>query len=129
MIDFKGHTLDKVVYNDEEKTLSLTLDGDKIFLIKVDADCCSSGDFLRVDEPYSLPSKIVSVEDTSAQFDTNGGTYAVYQETLTLENGDKLRILYDNDSNGYYGSSLEAYYGNEKVWEFPEEVKLSEQEK
>lgn len=121
MNELIGHTLNKVVYNDEEKTLSLTIDNDKIFLIKVYADCCSSGDFLKVDEPYSLPSKIVSIEEKTAEFDSNGGSYQVYQEVVILENGEKLYILYDNDSNGYYGSSLQAYYNGEQVYEFPKE--------
>lgn len=125
MIDFIGHTLNKVVYNSEEQTLSLTLDNDKVFLIKVEGDCCSTGKFLGVKTPYEsdLPSKIVSTEETSASF--QDGEYQVYEQVLVLENGEKLTINYDNESNGYYGSSLDAYYGNERVWEFPTETEAA----
>lgn len=119
MIDFIGHILNAAVYNSEEQTLSLTLDNDKIFLIKVEGDCCSTGKFLDVKEPYDLPSKIVRTEETSATF--RDGEYQVYEEVLILENGQKLTINYDNESNGYYGSSLDVYYNNEKMWDFPKE--------
>ena len=128
MIDLIGHTINKVVYNEEEQTLSLTVDDNKIFLIEVEADCCSSGKFLSVDEPYDLPSKVVSEEDRQETFDRNYGDYTIYQRTLTLENGNKIYILYDNESNGYYGSSLDAYYNGERLWEFPTVVQQSSNE-
>lgn len=119
MIDFKGHTLNKVDYNSEEQTLSLTIDNDKIFLLKVEGDCCSTGKFLGVKEPYSsdLPQKIVEQTDRSESF--QDGEYQVYESILHLENGEKVTINYDNESNGYYGSSLDAYYGGERLWDFP----------
>lgn len=123
MLNLIGHTIDKVVYNAEEQTLSLTVDGDKIFLIRVEGDCCSTGKFLGVKEPWDLPSKVVSSENTSASF--QDGEYQVYEQVLTLENGNKLSILYDNESNGYYGSSLDAYYNGERLWDFPAEEKAN----
>lgn len=117
MLDLVGHTIDKVVYNLEEQTLSLTVDGDKVFLVKVEGDCCSTGKFLGIREPWDLPSKVVRTEETSASF--QDGEYQVYEQILHFESGGKLTILYDNESNGYYGSSLDVYYNGERLWDFP----------
>lgn len=122
-LSFIGHTLNELSFNEEEKTLSLTLDGDKVFLLKVEADCCSQGKFIGLSEQYALnlPSKIVDIKEKSANFNAGDDFYQVYQETWILENGCKLNIVYDNLSNGYYGSSLDAFYGGEIMWEFPKE--------
>lgn len=126
MIDLIGHTLNKVEYNSEEQILSLTIDNNKVFLLRVEGDCCSTGKFLGVKEPYSsdLPSKIVEAHDRSESF--QDGEYQVYETVLVLENGQKITINYDNESNGYYGSSLDAYYNGERLWEFPTEVKTNQ---
>lgn len=123
MIDLIGHVLNKADYNDEEKVLALTIDGDKVFLIKVEAECCSEGKFIGATSKYNLnlPSKIVGLKERSVSFDVDSDEYTVYEETYVLENGKELKIVYDNMSNGYYGSSLEAYYNGKKLWDFPEE--------
>lgn len=129
MIDLTGHILNKVVLNTEEDTLSLTVDGDKIFLIKVDADCCSSGKFLGATDDWQLglPSKITSINGRSESFkDGEYQVYQVYEDVYTLENGHEFKVTYDNESNGYYGSSLEAYYNGERLWKFPKEEAKSE---
>lgn len=123
MIDLIGHVLNKADYNDEEKVLALTVDGDKVFLIKVEGECCSEGKFLGATSAYSLdlPSKIVDLKERNESFDVNYGEYTVYEEIYVLENGKELKIVYDNMSNGYYGSSLGAYYNGKKMWGFPKE--------
>lgn len=124
MIDLIGHTLNKVVFNEEEGTLSLTIDNDKMFLIKVEGDCCSVGKFIGVTSEYrlDLPSKIASEKERTESFDVDSESYQVYEQTYVLENGQEFKIVYDNMSNGYYGSSLDAYYKGEKLWDFPQEV-------
>ena len=121
MIDrLVGHTLNKFEFNYEDETISITIDGDKVYLIKVDADCCSSGKFLGVGYIYDddLPSKIVSCEEVNQQTDLpSDGLYQVYSHKLTLENGEQILIVYDNKSNGYYGSSLEIYYEGSKDYD------------
>ena len=119
MIDLIGHTLNKAEYNDEEQTLSLTVDNDKIFLLKVEGDCCSVGKFIGTSSDWDLdlPQKIVDSRERSESF--RDGEYKVYEETLVLENGREFKIVYDNKSNGYYGSSLDAYYNGERLREFP----------
>ena len=119
MIDLVGHTLNAVVFNSEEQTLSLTVDGDKIFLLRVEGDCCSTGKFLGVKDSYDLPAKITAQHDRSESF--QDGEYQVYETVLELENGGKITINYDNESNGYYGSTLDAYYNGERLWDFPVE--------
>lgn len=121
MIDLKGHILNKFSFDQEDQTLSLTLDGDKVFLIKVEGDCCSVGKFIGLTSDYrlSLPQKVVETEERSESF--KEGEYTVYEQTYVLENGEKFTITYDNESNGYYGSSLGAYYNGELLWDFPEE--------
>lgn len=116
MLDFVGHTINKVVYNSEEQTLSLTVDGDKIFLIRVEGDCCSTGKFLGVQNPYNLPRKVVEQTERSESF--QHGEYQVYETTLKLDDESEIMILYDNESNGYYGSSLETYYGDKRLWDW-----------
>lgn len=125
MIDLIGHTLNAVAYNDEDKTLSITLDGDKIFLIKVEGDCCSVGKFISATDGWrlDLPSKIVELKERKEHFDAGSdSSYQVYEDTYVLENGKTFTILYDNMSNGYYGSSLQAYYDGKLVWKFPQAV-------
>lgn len=123
MIDLVGHILNKIDFNREEQTLSLTVDGDKVFLIKVEGDCCSIGKFIIADGNWGLdlPSKIVGLKERNERFDADSEVYQVYEDTYSLENGKEFKIVYDNMSNGYYGSSLEVYYNSEKLWEFPKE--------
>lgn len=126
MIDLIGHTLNKVAFNKDEQIISLTIDGDKVFLIKVEGDCCSSGEFIGVTSEWNLdlPSKIVELKERRESFDAGSNSYQVYEDTYTLENGKTLTITYDNMSNGYYGSSLEAYYAGERLWEFPKNTNV-----
>lgn len=116
MIDLIGHELNAINYNEEDKTLSLTIDGDKVYLIKVEGDCCSHGKFLGISTGLGIkfPQKIVDLKERCEDFGLDGEVYRVYEDTYKLENGDSFVILYDNISNGYYGSSLEAYYQEEK---------------
>lgn len=120
MIDLKGHTLNKIAFNESDQTLSLTLDESKIFLIKVEGDCCSSGKFIGTSSEYDLhlPSKIVEEEsERNEMFENIGsGLYQVYEKVYVLENGNKFKIVYDNESNGYYGSNLASYYDDEEVY-------------
>lgn len=121
MIDLVGHTINKIEFNEDEQTVSLTVDGDKVFLIKVEGDCCSTGKLIGVSDNFclDLPKKVVGTETRNEKFETDD-FYQVYQDTLILENGQKINIVYDNRSNGYYGSSLETYYNGNQLWEFPE---------
>lgn len=126
MIDFTGHILNKYEYNEQEQTLSLTIDGDKVFLLKVEGDCCSTGKFTGVsrDWIYGLPQRIVEIKDRSESF--RGGEYQVYETTFVLENGEKFSVTFDNESNGYYGSTLESYYNDERLWSYPAEIEKKE---
>lgn len=113
MNELKGHIINKVVLNKEDQVLSLTVDGNKTYLIKVYADCCSTGKFLN--EPLlGLPSEVVDIKEESVSIDIGGDVYQVYTETLIDKDGNKIVIAYDNLSNGYYGSSLEGYYKEDK---------------
>lgn len=126
MIDLVGHILNKAEYNGEDQSLSLTVDGDKVFLLKVEGYCCSDGKFIGVTSSFrlELPSKVIATKKETTDFDVDSDCYRVYEETLVLENGKELKIVYDNMSNGYYGSNLAAYYGGKMLYGFPkEEVK------
>lgn len=124
MIDLIGHVINKYEFNKKDETLSLTVDNDKVFLIKVEGDCCSTGKFIGVGDDYDLclPQRVSKVEKSSGEFSVGSDSYVVYEETLVFENGKKLNIVYDNYSNGYYGSSLDTYYDGKRLWEFPKNV-------
>lgn len=124
MLGLIGHVLNKVDFNEEDQTLSLTVDNDKVFLIKVNGDCCSSGKFIGASSDYDLdlPQKITGVKEREESFDA-GDVYRVYEETYTLDNGRALTIVYDNRSNGYYGSGLDVYYGEKRVRDLKEVLK------
>lgn len=112
MNKLKGHTLNKVVLNEDKTELILTLDDDKCYILKVHSECCSEGGFVAVTQEWlGLPQKIVNVEETK-EIDKKytDELRQIYTKTLTLENGKKVNIVYDNISNGYYGSSLDGYY-------------------
>lgn len=122
MINLIGHILDKAEFNEEDQTLSLTIDNDKVFLLKVEGDCCSTGKFITAGEAdwrTELPQKIVDVQERGESFSTEDVTYRVYETRLQLENGQSFNIIYDNTSNGYYGSDLDTYYKGEQIYGFP----------
>ncbi len=123
---FKDHILTALSYNEDEQTISLTIDDNKIFLIKLVGDCCSEGKFIGVSDSYrfELPQKIVEVTDRKEEF--QDGEYKVSEYTLVLEDKGKIRIAYDNKSNGYYGSSLDVYYGGERVYNFSDIADIKE---
>ena len=73
-------------------------------------DCCSSTWIEHIDLPTrGFPAKVLSVEnlDMPDLGDMPGcDCVAYYGLKITTDNGDMI-IDYRNDSNGYYGGSLE----------------------
>jgi hypothetical protein len=107
----KGHIFTSYIFSETENTLSLTIDNDKIYLIILVPDCCSNGKFLYKNEEGGFPdkvnSRITAIEGFT--YDIND-YYKVYSITFKLENHYDFSFVYDNTSNGYYGTNLKAYY-------------------
>lgn len=110
-------------YGDEKLLVGTTLlgvewDDDEISFITdkgrlrayVYGDCCSSTWVESVEHPVrGYPAKVLEVRETELPWPEPNREYDVlssYGLRVVTENGD-LDIDYRNDSNGYYGGSLD----------------------
>jgi hypothetical protein len=100
------------VSNDNEDLYLSFKDGTKAHL-QTDGDCCSHTWIESVDAPQNLRGKVLSIEEidmpdlgnipTSKQESVDQVSY--YGLKIVTEHGHCV-IDYRNDSNGYYGGSL-----------------------
>lgn len=98
----------------DRESVTFTMDEGKPVRLEVSADCCSSTWIESVDDPGALRGRVLAVEEVEMPDLGNvDGVHrkdcyqvAYYGLKITTENGRAL-IDYRNDSNGYYGGSLE----------------------
>lgn len=83
-------------------------DGDYVFL--ADGDCCSQTYIDSIEGPSS--GLVVGIDEpgwdgATDRDETGDETVQHYRSTLLIEGKGRLDIEYRNESNGYYGGSLE----------------------
>jgi hypothetical protein len=84
-------------------------DGDYVF--RCEGDCCSSTYINSIDGPQK--GRVLDVlepewdDKDGRTWDEENGEKKFYKVTLAIEGAGHLDIEYRNESNGYYGGSLE----------------------
>lgn len=98
------------IADDNQALLFVTADGEKL-VARVDADCCSHTWIESVEMPaLGLPFAIAGVSDLDMGKDDewDEGEYNLtqfYGAKIVTDKGDMV-IDYRNESNGYYGGSM-----------------------
>lgn len=113
MIDriLTGFEIDK----DRAQITFMFTEGEPLVL-KTSGDCCSATWIESVDDPEALKGRVLDVQEIPMPDLGNIATehresveeVQYYGLKVTTENGRAV-IDYRNDSNGYYGGSLEIY--------------------
>lgn len=86
-----------------------------------DGDCCSYTWIEGVDDPAALLGTVVQTENLEmpegpvSEFHPNTDSVSFYGVKVTTANG-RCVIDFRNDSNGYYGGSLEGPYAEDGSW-------------
>lgn len=103
----KGEAYGGVHGQNEEWIAFHCEDGDYVYL--ADGDCCSRTYIESVEGPTS--GRIMSVDEPSwepeREEDHDGEVHQFYKATFAIEGQGHLDVTYRNESNGYYGGSLE----------------------
>ena len=113
-----GKTVTKVELADDQQAIRFTVAGnDKPVVAYADGDCCSYTWIESLDAPENLLGTVQSVEDidmpdrgqtkeNTQKKEYNPEYLAFYGCKITTDKGHCV-IDYRNESNGYYGGSLE----------------------
>ena len=105
-----GKKVTAVYVADDKHAIRFDVEGADPIIAKVDADCCSHTWIEYVETPENLLGTVTAVEDLDMpQKDYDTQKYdclTFYGCKLSTEKGSCL-LDYRNESNGYYGGSLE----------------------
>lgn len=102
----KGKMLKSVTWDDGEITFHCD---DRDWTFDAVGDCCSKTYIESVEGPKR--GRIYDVKEPSMPYDCNEikewEFHKFYKATLEIEGSGYLDVTYRNESNGYYGGSLE----------------------
>lgn len=94
---------------EDKKAIKFDVEGDKPIIARADGDCCSNSWIETVETPEHLLGTVTAVEDVDMPDLGSRDEYdviAYYGCKIHTEKGSCL-LDYRNESNGYYGGSLE----------------------
>jgi hypothetical protein len=107
-----GETILEVIISDDKDEITFITDGGRRRYLAY-GDCCSRS-WIETTGPIEdiIGQKIISTEEHGMnELDVEyGNVVRVYQDTLKTEK-ISWNIEYRNESNGFYGGSLELYEG------------------
>lgn len=95
------------IADDNQALLFVTSEGENL-VARVDAECCSQTWIESVELPaLGLPFTISEVDslELNSDMDTRDGELQFYGAKIVTDKGDMV-IDYRNESNGYYGGSI-----------------------
>lgn len=109
-----GKTLESCMLSADRETVTFTFTDTAPVSFTTDADCCSQTWIESFDAPLNLKGKVLKVEEvdmpdlgaTGTPHHPRVDVVQYYGVKITTERGDCV-IDYRNDSNGYYGGSLQ----------------------
>lgn len=125
-----GKTIVEMKVAEDKVAILFVTDTGEHLIARCDADCCSYTWVESIEMPsLGLPFTISAIDDLelNADLDDQDGELAFYGAKITTDKGD-LIIDYRNESNGYYGGSMNwpgysYFYGgvygqnvSEEVW-------------
>lgn len=98
---------------DDKKAIKFDVEGADPIIARADGDCCSNSWIETVETPEHLLGTVTAVEDVDmpdrgspVNDDGYGDVIAYYGCKIHTDRGSCL-LDYRNESNGYYGGSLE----------------------
>ena len=104
-----GKKILAVYLAEDKKAIKFDLDGAEPIITRADGDCCSSTWIEYIETPENLLGTVAAVEDVDMPDKGSPAEYdviAYYGCKITTDKGSCL-LDYRNESNGYYGGSLD----------------------
>lgn len=106
----EGKTIDGIEIAEDKQALRFLIRGEEPIIAKCDGDCCSSTWVENVELPVNgFPATVITAQnvDMPDQGDMEGRDVVSYYGFKIHTDKGEILIDYRNESNGYYGGSLE----------------------
>ena len=106
-----GNTVTGIQLTEEKDSIRFLTEEGTDISADVLGDCCSTSWIEAIESPAKgFPAKVLSVENLFYEDQTEDAEIKNYGLHIKTTSGDML-IEYRNESNGYYGGSLDFYEG------------------
>lgn len=109
-----GKTIQEIWISPNKIDIAFVVDGGQVMGFAAEGDCCSSSWFENISGVNTAKgAKVIAVEEVNlGEIDhpDDGQSYdclRAYSTKIKLEGRPDLEIEYRNDSNGYYGGSID----------------------